>query len=654
VVIPLDQIWALDMPGTRDIQDYDLSLDDPRIAKRPPHKRPNIRVGFQHKLSLKPPGKNAQPGFVLWQKNLTQMLYVARSALSKKRHYVHNSSQQAGKRFSLFFYSHPSAYRVELTKVERRGLVIEVQYRFVPRFSAESSVHCAMIPLGELPAGDYRFEMTQVPMAQKYLDAGFQPVSEEQVSRIVCRPFSFKVWDPPAPDPGLSENAVEIPLEQVWAYQMPGTRPMEVGKKDGTYLSDEGPLLDEIRRVLVVDWREGPKLLKDGMPGFAVLGTGMDALREAHAVLVKKQAPRKSFPEDAKVSLVFFSNQCSRYVHLHRVEREENRVEIRYRFVGHKYGRGGTTGTKHFALIPLDKVAAGNVQVKVTQSPMEQRHEGSVARLFPPEGVRLMVCKSFSFSVDGEEKPGKPVRAVELESKIETGVINESLADKPESIEIPLEQIAGLGRGGLRTLEPELHVYRDTPEKIKKYSTPEGMEEIRRKMAKSLAIPIERSVATLPIGKKVKPRAGFAVLGRDRAALPGVHRVLVQGGAPENSFSLGSEVSIVFFTHPTTPRVRLDRVVQKGNTIEIHYRMIFRGQTSSRSTLVFIPCGKLPAGEYQVKMIRSSRKEKEISTRDWPLVQPGLENQIICQPFSFTVSDKSFEASNAKNQQSSP
>jgi len=62
VTIPLDQIWAMDMPGTRDVQEYDFGQDDPRIKKRDP------RVGGRNTTDLlrstlrkKPPKQDALP-----------------------------------------------------------------------------------------------------------------------------------------------------------------------------------------------------------------------------------------------------------------------------------------------------------------------------------------------------------------------------------------------------------------------------------------------------------------------------------------------------------------------------------------------------------------------------------------------------------------
>jgi len=244
--------------------------------------------------------------------------------------------------------------------------------------------------------------------------------------------------------------------------------------------------------------------------------------------------------------------------------------------------------------------------------------------------VWLAVGLGCAYAVDGEENAGRT-----------------------ETIEIPLDQIAGLGRKGLRSLEPDLLVYRDTPEKIKKYSDLEVLQEAQRKIKQhSLVIPIERAMRELPIGKEVKPHAGFAVRGRDRSALPGVHRVLVQGEKPNESFSVDEEVSLVFYSHLAGPLVGLDRVERRDNRIEIHYLLIAEKQAYVSSIIALVPCGKLPTGEYQIKMIRAVAKEKGFNQQEFPPVEAGAEDHIICKPFSFTVVGESSETSDDSASQS--
>lgn len=216
-----------------------------------------------------------------------------------------------------------------------------------------------------------------------------------------------------------------------------------------------------------------------------------------------------------------------------------------------------------------------------------------------------------------------------------------SLVANTEAEVIPLEQVIGFGRGGLRTLEPELHIYRDTPEKIKKYSTPEGIEEMKRLSEKSLVLQIEKAFYELSRKENAKAGRGFAVPGRNRDALPEVHRVAVKGETPRKAIATGKEISLLFFTCPTTPIVSIERIERTGTTVNISYTMYSQRRQLCRSKLLLIPCGKLLPGKYRVKMQRLPATKANGLAGGLPPVQEGLEDRIVCKPFSFIVSKES-------------
>jgi len=212
-----------------------------------------------------------------------------------------------------------------------------------------------------------------------------------------------------------------------------------------------------------------------------------------------------------------------------------------------------------------------------------------------------------------------------------------------ELITIPLEEVAGLGGRGLRVLEPELFVRRDTPEKYKKYSTPEGIAEMKRLAKKSLVQPIEQALQEITHWEK-KPSAGFAVSGRDRDALPDLHRVLAKQEKPKGSFTPQEEVSIFFFTQLTTPHVRIKGIERTGNVFKIKYMLIPRNYQIQTSINALIPCGKLPIDKYKVEMHRVPVTAKETRNGEYPPTEADLEKLIVCLPFSFVVSDQSSQS----------
>jgi hypothetical protein len=182
-------------------------------------------------------------------------------------------------------------------------------------------------------------------------------------------------------------EAVEIPLKEIWAYNMPGTRDLQKVEDRLTPKQWE-----EIRRSLSVQPPQGKK----AGTGFAVVGVGPDAMREVHVVLVEGKKPSQIFPSNSDVSLVFYSYQFNRYVHLRSVSRRGNVIEIQYQFVPHKTKEL----TEHFALIPLSKLQLGKVQVDVVQAPMAQEFVRAEWKPVGDDTARQIVCGSFSFEVE--------------------------------------------------------------------------------------------------------------------------------------------------------------------------------------------------------------------------------------------------------------
>jgi hypothetical protein len=183
-----------------------------------------------------------------------------------------------------------------------------------------------------------------------------------------------------------TDKDVKIPLDKVWAFRMPGT--VDLATIDKPVASRE---IESIRRVLSMPTAQG----KDAKAAFVVLGTGLKAIHEAHAVLVDGKKPRETIPKDSEASVVFFSYEFGRYVHLHSVERHGNSIEIKYEFVPHK----SKELTEHFAVMPLGKLPAGTLRVDIVELPMPQQLIAAGWKPISADVSRGVVCRSFSFVV---------------------------------------------------------------------------------------------------------------------------------------------------------------------------------------------------------------------------------------------------------------
>jgi hypothetical protein len=195
-----------------------------------------------------------------------------------------------------------------------------------------------------------------------------------------------------------------IPLDQIWAFDMPGTHDVQELEPDkfgehtrGLPSAERSRLLDEsiTDQIRVALDKDRPSKGTIAKPGFAVLGTGAEALQGAYDVLVKKKTPDKSFPLGSNVTLVFFSHLCGQYVHLVDVERKRNAIKIQYQFVPHM----NADLTWHFALIPVGKLPIGKYGVEIIQLPGGKDKTGHFVGGLSADQARQIVCQPFSFSV---------------------------------------------------------------------------------------------------------------------------------------------------------------------------------------------------------------------------------------------------------------
>ncbi len=400
IMIPLDQIWALDMPGTRDIEGIG-SPDMPRTSfprsfEEFKQSRQRAIEGLRRDLSDKPPSADAFPGFVVSVPSGRTLLTILNSTigtLKRKSSHERKNLIQSGRDAYLIFYSHPSSYYVQLKSVTRHGTSIDIEYAFVPHYTVESTAHFAMIPLGKLEAGEYQVRISQQPMKKKYMAAGFGPVSGWEARRFICQPFSFTVFDLPALGTEEDPVAERIPLDQIWALDMPGTRDVreldprkDVNVKNSTAVT-------KIRRSIFLRTYRTKERPKAG-PCFLVPGEGKEALQNAAKVLVDNAPHAKTLPAGEKVSLVFYSQPAPGYVALHSVRHSDNHITVRYQVITHQTANA----TVHFALIPLGKLPAGKATVEVVEVASETPYSNHAL-------TDRAVCDSCTFTISEGVRP---------------------------------------------------------------------------------------------------------------------------------------------------------------------------------------------------------------------------------------------------------
>jgi hypothetical protein len=406
IVIPLKDIWAWHMPDTKDVRELDpdsFGRGERAITVEERDRRfTESRVqSIIRTLDSLPGRRTQQPkaGFAVQGKEM-QALREAHGIFVDKQ--TAQKVFSPGSELSVVFFSHPSKYSIEIVQIKKLidpirakksgGRTIEVHYRFVPDKMGTYKEHFALIPVGKISEGSIAVKWVQSPGTDQS-DSKSRNDSA-YVAATLCKEFTIVGAKGAQNEIGAATwptEAEAIPLSDVWAWNISGTRPMD-GSRHGTeYASPEGRLLDEIRVALQLPFVE-PKVAKSG---FAVSGADADALREAHAVLANHQPPPDSFPADSTISIVFFSHKSTYYCHLDGAEIHGHRIRVPYRFIPHQTDNI----TSHFALIPLGKLAPGKYTVEMDRMPMGPEYLHKNYHDLPLDEARRIVCKSFSFTV---------------------------------------------------------------------------------------------------------------------------------------------------------------------------------------------------------------------------------------------------------------
>lgn len=181
------------------------------------------------------------------------------------------------------------------------------------------------------------------------------------------------------------EKPVEIPLKEIWALRMSGTKDVtELEPRVG----DKPTAVMKINRLFLI------RLEEDTPPGkcFVVKGEGKEALENAVQVLVHNEPRLKGIRAGTAASLVFYSHPAAGYVLLDSVVRTDNLITVNYKVVVHQ----SANVTTHFALIPLRNLPPGKITVKPVQVPAKDSREP----MPDPKRTEQAVCDSCWFTVD--------------------------------------------------------------------------------------------------------------------------------------------------------------------------------------------------------------------------------------------------------------
>lgn len=187
------------------------------------------------------------------------------------------------------------------------------------------------------------------------------------------------------------EVTTTIQPDQIWAFQMPGTRGIEKSVPQADFRR-----LEEVFKLSYA--RAYRREFKNiSRPGFAVAGGGVSALQSALTIFEKGSKPTNKFSSEDEITLAFFSEPPKgNIVRISKVEQRDRQFEIQYQLEPDI----ARNSIQAFALIPLGKLRVGDYRAEMRQLPREEKYVKLGFGSVDEDWSRNFLCKPFGFVVD--------------------------------------------------------------------------------------------------------------------------------------------------------------------------------------------------------------------------------------------------------------
>jgi hypothetical protein len=192
--IPLNEVWALKSPGTRNIRELERSPSDAETLTKAERTERSLVEHSRWLLNsnFRPTnGTAAQAGFVVAGRGL-EALRAAHDVFADRAE--RQEFVPADTDLSLVFYSYSCGRDVLLDEITREGETITVKYHFFANELRVSRPNVALIPLGHLPVGKHRVVIERLPDLGR--DGAVKPLDKLIARSTVCDSFTFVVVEP--------------------------------------------------------------------------------------------------------------------------------------------------------------------------------------------------------------------------------------------------------------------------------------------------------------------------------------------------------------------------------------------------------------------------------------------------------------------------
>lgn len=409
----------------------------------------------------------------------------------------------------------------------------------------------------------------------------------------IALPLMSTVW---AQTPREQSKTVEIPLDQIWGFTIPGTRdvasiPLPEDRRQ--YAIEREANIEEIQQSLLAKRPSEP-----AMPGFilpritdfqllrvAAGQLGMDARRGS----ASRVGSSTSFTPNNELSLIFFARSAGRSLQFNTVERRANKVTVRYQFVPDSASQDAV----HFAFIPLGKLEAGEYNVEFAETSAGSAENGAGA---------TSVCKAFSFTVREPTValPGADERTADDTTK---------RLVRPDSI-----------------YTFRMPAFRDVLD-LESERNPYSQNLTDSPFVFGIYRALNRPFKTQPAGP------AFIVKGRGQSALLNAHAVLTGKAKGETELKLREPATIVFYSLTSGVYCWLDHVDYSDHEVIINYRFVSHMNAEATSHFALIPLPNCDSGETKVTVRQLSPR-----TLDGTLLRRSEDaGQIVSKSFVFRL-----------------
>jgi len=381
VTIPLNQVWALGMPGTDPMSI--LRRDGKYLFEEGP-----LLDDIRKSLTPHPAGHTQE------RPRCFAVTGSADDCLDKVSDILAGRASPAtafpvGSDVNVVLCSCSSACMFRVEEVSRyfnsvrshkpRGSIVNIRLLISPVTTPKPAAQLAVIPIAEMPTG-----LVHVKVSAFTKDDDRSQLEKCSCSLIQWPNYSFSGFRDnhsasKAPKPWPARPAI-IPTTDIHGSNVEKTIPF-----------DDAQLIE---RICPAPTKQQSNTASS-QSGFAVAGTRMDALREAHQVLTLGRPVVSEFPSGSDITLVFYSKTSGTYVHLTNVERCRTDITISYQFTPHATAQV----TEHIALVPLGALAPGKYSVDIVRSPTDSKYAKLGFGELSQEEADRIVCHPFSFVI---------------------------------------------------------------------------------------------------------------------------------------------------------------------------------------------------------------------------------------------------------------